>query len=220
MAAFGFQSGDRPAARNFPNPCSTDAPGGDVSALRLQEGGTGNISGGDVARACVHFHVVIAGYSDLELHPELGVGEVCGLGKARAGNFHAGGRSSGLEGVILQELCGLASVRVRFDVHGITHDRRRTCFDGRDIYRAEVRDKPQGQPFFGFENATAKNRSARRARIFRESSGVFCARGGRSGRKLRHRNNPCHRPEQDGVARPKKSLSIRIHLHHGNKISF
>ena len=74
MAAFRFQFGDGATARDIANPGSADSSGDDVSALGFQESRAANVSGGDVARVCVDFQLVIARDGDFKLHPELGIG--------------------------------------------------------------------------------------------------------------------------------------------------
>ena len=104
VPALGFQPRNRTPAGNLPHPYSSYSSRGNASALRLQQRGAADISGGDIARACIDFHVVIARDGDLELHPELRIRVVRGLRKQNARDFHARRRGSSLQGIVIQQL--------------------------------------------------------------------------------------------------------------------
>ncbi len=152
MSALGFQFCKRMSTGRFARFRTADASGKDISALSFEVGGAADIARGYVAGLGADYHAVIARYGDFELHPKLSVGRACGLRRKRTGNFHTGGGGRGLERIIVEQPHSGWAARIRFNVHGITNDRRSAGVKLANLYRAQVCGQPQREAIFGFQH--------------------------------------------------------------------
>src|SRR6266571_7070360 len=126
MSALRIESRHRAPPRSVAKPRAADASRLDVSALRVQAGGSANVPCGDVASPRIHLDAIAPRHGDFKLHPELSIGRACGLRWEHANDFYARVGGLGLEGVIFEKLLSGWAAGIRFNVHRITKDRKST----------------------------------------------------------------------------------------------
>ena len=181
VSALRIESRHRASPRSVAKPRAADASRLDVSALRVQAGGSANVPCGDVASPRIHLDAIAARHGDFKLHPELSIGRARGLRREHANDFRAPVSGLGLEGVIFEELLRGVATGVGFNMHGIADERRGTGLEWNDIYGSEINGQLQRQTIFGFQHAIANGGSMLRARFAGilgwQGDGFFRARG-------------------------------------------
>src|SRR5881296_293123 len=159
VSALRIESRHRASPRSVAKPRAADASRLDVSALRVQAGGSANVPCGDVASPRIHLDAIAARHGDFKLHPELSIGRARGLRREHANDFRAPVSGLGLEGVIFEELLRGVATGVGFNMHGIADERRGAGLEWNDIYRSEISGQLQRQAIFGFQHAIANGGS-------------------------------------------------------------
>src|SRR6266702_2440634 len=150
MSALRIESRHRAPPRSVAKPRAADASRLDVSALRVQAGGSANVPCGDVASPRIHLDAIAPRHGDVKLHPELSIGRARSLRREHANDFRAPVSGLGLEGVIFEELLRGGTTSVGFNMDGIADERRGARFEWNDIYGSEINGELRRRSFFVF----------------------------------------------------------------------
>src|SRR5712664_3476467 len=153
MPALRFELCNQAAGGGLAKPGSANAPRANVSTLRAQARRSPDVLCFDVADFRVYVNVVAARNSHFKLDPELRLIRTRRLRRERARKFDSKVWGPGPKNVTFQKLLGSRAASVRFDVHGVSHDRRCAGLELENPDRAEIGRHPQREPVPGLQSA-------------------------------------------------------------------
>src|SRR6266850_4111926 len=153
MPTLRFELCNQAAGRGVAKPGSANPSRADVSTLCAQARRSADVLCFDVADFRVHVNVIAARNSHFKLDPELRLIRTRRLRRERARKFNSKVCGPGPKNVTFQKLLASRAARVRFDVHGLSHDRRCAGLELENPDRAEIGRQPQREPVPGLQSA-------------------------------------------------------------------